>query len=83
MTHLACVAPERLSLAHHDLRTPLTSIRSFAEILLRYPVEDPERRRQFLRIIHDEAERLTLAVEGLLGESEAAACPTLARSDAA
>lgn len=82
MTRLACAAPERLSSAHHELRTPLTSIRSFTEILLRYPVEDQERRRQFLRIIQDEAERLTRAVEGFLGESETVACPAVAPSEA-
>ncbi len=49
----------------HRLRTPLTSIRAFSEILLRYP-DDPVRREEFVRIIHDEAVRLSAAVDELV-----------------
>jgi phosphoserine phosphatase RsbU/P len=57
---------EILSALGHRLRTPLTSIRSFSEIMLRYEVPDPERRRDFLRIIHSEAERLAREIDALL-----------------
>jgi phosphoserine phosphatase RsbU/P len=59
-----------LSTVSHELRTPLTSIRSFSEILLRYDVEDRERREKFVRIIHDEAERLTRMINDLLDLSK-------------
>ncbi len=65
---------EALTTIHHELRTPLTSIRSFTEILLQYPVQDLDAKRQFLRIIRDEAERLGRTVDawfGTTGESDA------------
>ena len=55
-----------LSTVSHELRTPLTSIRSFSEILLRYEVDDPEKRRKFVAIIASEAERLTRMINDLL-----------------
>lgn len=55
-----------LSTVSHELRTPLTSIRSFSEILLRYDVDDTEKRKKFVGIIHDEAERLTRMINDLL-----------------
>jgi len=59
--------------AQHLLRTPLTSIRSFAEILLSYPIEDVDALRRFLGIIHDETERLAHAVDVLFGKAPAEA----------
>lgn len=59
-----------LSTVSHELRTPLTSIRSFSEILLRYGVDDPEKRTKFVGIIHDEAERLTRMINDLLDLSK-------------
>jgi signal transduction histidine kinase/Na+/proline symporter len=61
---------EFLSTVSHELRTPLTSIRSFSEILLRYGVEDSEKRVKFVRIIHDESERLTRMITNLLDLSK-------------
>ncbi len=61
---------EFLSTVSHELRTPLTSIRSFSEILLRYGVDDPEKRNSFVRIIHDESERLTRMINNLLDLSK-------------
>ena len=55
-----------LSTVSHELRTPLTSIRSFSEILLRYEVDDPEKRKKFVGIINNEAERLTRMINDLL-----------------
>ncbi|MFA7402793.1 MAG: ATP-binding protein [Pelobacteraceae bacterium] len=59
-----------LSTVSHELRTPLTSIRSFSEILLRYDVNDAEKRRKFIDIIHNEAERLTRMINDLLDLSK-------------
>lgn len=59
-----------LSTVSHELRTPLTSIRSFSEILLRYDVGDAEKRRKFVGIINNEAERLTRMINDLLDLSK-------------
>ncbi len=50
----------------HELKTPLTSIKGFAETLLDGAQDVPEIREQFLRIIHDESERMQTLVEDLL-----------------
>jgi signal transduction histidine kinase/CheY-like chemotaxis protein len=43
----------------HELRAPLSSIRSFSEILLTYDDIDEDTRKEFLGIINEESERLT------------------------
>ncbi len=43
----------------HDLRTPLTSVRSLSEILHDYPDLNSEKRQEFLDIIIREIERMT------------------------
>ncbi|MBO0782955.1 MAG: HAMP domain-containing histidine kinase [Ktedonobacteraceae bacterium] len=58
--------------ASHQLRTPLTSIRGFTEILMRGAIDDPETRQRVLTRMKNEAERMTLLVNDLL---------TLARLD--
>jgi len=50
----------------HELKTPLTSIRMFAEMLLEDRVTEPEKRRQFHRIISSEASRLTRLINNVL-----------------
>lgn len=52
----------------HELKTPLTSIRGFAETL-RY-VDDDEKKDRFLNIINEEAERLTRLIEDILTLSD-------------
>jgi hypothetical protein len=61
---------EVVSAVQHVIRTPLTSIRSSAEILLNYPIEDAEVRQRFLQIIQDEAERLSHTVDRMFGKPE-------------
>jgi signal transduction histidine kinase len=57
---------EFLSQISHELRTPMTSIRSFSEILMSdEPVPAPDRRR-FVAIIHDESQRLTRLLDEIL-----------------
>jgi len=53
--------------ASHQLRTPLTSMRGFAEILSRgVAKEDPETTQRVLRLMKNEAERMTRLVNDLL-----------------
>ena len=52
--------------ASHELRTPITSIRGFAETLRNQTVHDPERSARFLDIILRQAGRLEALIEDLL-----------------
>jgi signal transduction histidine kinase len=58
-----------LSIVAHDLRTPLTSIRSAAEMILMYRDEPPEVTEEFTRSIRDEAARLGRLVDDFLAHS--------------
>lgn len=59
-----------LTSVSHEFRAPLTSIRSFSEILLQYEDEDPETQKEFLHIINAESERLSRLVNDLLDLSQ-------------
>lgn len=50
----------------HELKTPLTAIRGFAETLLEGSVENATERQRFLRIIREHAVRLTRLTDDLL-----------------
>ena len=50
----------------HELRTPVSTIRGYAETLLEGALEDKAHAREFLRIIYDDAERLTKLINDLL-----------------
>src|SRR5207253_296261 len=54
----------------HELKTPLTSVRGYAETLLDGGLEDPARREEFVRVIRDQAMRLQDLVEDLLSLAE-------------
>ena len=54
-----------LSQISHELRTPMTSIRAFSEILMDDEVA-PEETARYARIIHDESIRLTRLLDDLL-----------------
>lgn len=54
-----------VSIVSHEMRTPLTSIQGFSEILLTRTLPQ-ERIRRFLTFIHQEAERLGRIVRDLL-----------------
>ncbi|GER87561.1 hypothetical protein KDW_17230 [Dictyobacter vulcani] len=58
--------------ASHQLRTPLTSIRGFTELLMRGAKDDPETSQRILKRMKNESERMTLLINDLL---------TLARLD--
>ncbi|HHI79092.1 MAG TPA: HAMP domain-containing histidine kinase [Planctomycetes bacterium] len=56
-----------LSSVSHEMRTPLTSIQSYAEILLEYGEDEPpSTRKEFLRIIKEETERLSRMIHQIL-----------------
>lgn len=50
----------------HEIRSPLSSIRSFSEILLNYEDIDADTRKEFLGIINQESERLTQLANEIL-----------------
>jgi signal transduction histidine kinase len=52
--------------ASHQLRTPLTSIRGFTEILMRGAINDAETRQRVLERIKGESERMTRLINDLL-----------------
>lgn len=52
--------------ASHQLRTPLTSIRGFTDVLLRGAKDDPEVVERVLTRMKSEAERMTLLINNLL-----------------
>jgi len=58
--------------ASHELRTPITSLRGFTEVLIRGAKDDPDTAQHILSLMKNEAERMSDLVNNLL---------TLARLD--
>ena len=52
--------------ASHQLRTPLTSLRGFTEVLMRGAKDDPEMSLRVLKLMKGEAERMTFLINDLL-----------------
>ncbi|MEK0316321.1 two-component system histidine kinase PnpS [Cohnella sp. 56] len=50
----------------HELKTPVAAVKGFAETLLAGAVDDPETARSFLKIIHDESDRLNRLIGDIL-----------------
>jgi two-component system phosphate regulon sensor histidine kinase PhoR len=50
----------------HELKTPLSLVRMFAELLVSERVASEEKRREYLHIIINESERLTALIENVL-----------------
>ena len=65
LTEISVQKDAFLSQISHELRTPMTSIRSFSEIL-RDTDMSPNEKEKFAGIIHDEALRLTRLLDDLL-----------------
>ena len=59
-----------LSTVAHELRTPVTSIKAYAEILLDAKKQDPAVQRRFVEIIDKESERLSRLISDLLDLSK-------------
>lgn len=53
----------------HDLRTPLTMIKSYAEMIRDLSGDNPEKRASHLAVIIDEADRLNVLVNDMLNMS--------------
>jgi signal transduction histidine kinase len=66
LTELSRQKDAFLSQISHELRTPMTSIRAFSEILMQADPLDDAARARFSRIIHDESLRLTRLLDDLL-----------------
>jgi len=58
-----------LSTISHEFRTPLTSIRSYSEVLLTYD-DALETQRNFVQIINSESERLSRLIDNVLDLSQ-------------
>lgn len=54
----------------HDLRTPLTMIKAYAEMIRDLSGSNPEKREKHLQVIIDEADRLALLVSDMLNLSK-------------
>jgi len=66
LTRLDAEKDDFMSQVSHEVRTPMTSIRSFAEILLDPRPIDPQQSAHFLHIIHEESMRLTRLLDSTL-----------------
>ncbi len=65
LTQLSIQKDTFLSQISHELRTPMTSIRAFSEILTEAPLP-PDQVARYGQILHDEAKRLTRLLDDLL-----------------
>ncbi|MEO0378857.1 MAG: sensor histidine kinase [Pseudomonadota bacterium] len=66
LTALSVQKDAFLSQISHELRTPMTSIRSFSEILRDTEAMEPVEKTRYASIIHGEAMRLTRLLDDLL-----------------
>ena len=69
LRRLETVRSDFVANVSHELKTPLTSIKGFIETLLEGALDDKENNRNFLKIVHDHAERLNNLVDDLLSLS--------------
>ncbi|MDV6377559.1 ATP-binding protein [Sporosarcina sp. GW1-11] len=66
MIRLEQVRKDFVANVSHELKTPITSIKGFSEMLLDGAVEDPVIQREFYEIMYKESNRLQLLIEDLL-----------------
>jgi Na+/proline symporter/signal transduction histidine kinase len=66
LTALSVQKDAFLSQISHELRTPMTSIRAFSEILMEGRALEPAQLQRYSSIIHDETLRLTRLLDDLL-----------------
>jgi two-component system phosphate regulon sensor histidine kinase PhoR len=63
---LAALKSDFVANVSHELKTPLSLVRMFGELLLEGRVADDAKRKQYLSIIVGESERLTALIENVL-----------------
>jgi two-component system phosphate regulon sensor histidine kinase PhoR len=66
---LARMRADFVANASHELRTPLASLRGFVETLQGAAKDDPAARERFLKVMSEQAERMTRLVDDLLSLS--------------
>src|SRR5699024_504082 len=64
--HLEVMRKDFVANVSHELKTPITSIKGFAETLLDGAQEEKETREYFLSIIHEESKRIQRLIDDLL-----------------
>ncbi|AXY26571.1 PAS domain-containing sensor histidine kinase [Suicoccus acidiformans] len=64
--HLEVVRTEFVANASHELRTPVTAIKGFAETLMDGAIEDTQMAKQFIQIIYNESNRLETLIHDIL-----------------
>jgi two-component system phosphate regulon sensor histidine kinase PhoR len=69
LKRLEAVRRDFVANVSHELKTPVTSIKGFAETLDDGALDDPETARRFVRIISGQADRLNSIIEDLLALS--------------
>jgi two-component system phosphate regulon sensor histidine kinase PhoR len=67
--HLEMVRAEFVANVSHELKTPVTAVKGFAETLLEGALYDPRACEEFVSIIAEEAERLNRLINDLLSLS--------------
>lgn len=70
LKHLELMRSEFVANVSHELKTPLTSIKGFAETLKSGAINDDKTKDKFLDIINVEADRLTRLINDILSLSE-------------
>jgi len=55
-----------VSSVSHEMKSPLTGIKAYVELLADGEAEEPETREEFLRVIHLQADRLQRLIDNLL-----------------
>lgn len=68
--HLEQMRREFVGNVSHELKTPLTSIKGLVETLLSGALEDPANNRRFVKLIDEDATRLSRLIDDLLQLSE-------------
>lgn len=66
----AILQRELLANVTHDLKTPLTMVKAYAEMIRDFSGENKEKRNKHAQVIIDEADRLTMLVNDILNLSK-------------
>ncbi|NUZ07089.1 sensor histidine kinase [Piscinibacter koreensis] len=66
LTRLDSQKDDFLSQISHEVRTPMSSIRAFSEILMETLEMDRQQSERYLQIIHEESIRMTRLLDGIL-----------------